>query len=734
MTNILTNKQVANAAAFAGFKGKDLQIAVAVANAESGRNADAQNSIDCTGLWQINQPVWRSSHPAWTIEWLKLPSNNAVAAYTVWKASGWGAWSTYTGGQYQKYMSAAADAIANRVSGDVVGGSTPKDTSNLEIGPPSGAIYNPSPLFLKNTPTMSDFYLMGSKLDAHIQKNVISANVDFTTDQVSQITINILDPKLDFISSGLCKPGTPARLQKMDFVVATLETSDTNGNFTVTLKCRPQVVQKLKSRKGTLVMANSSPSDFVKAECKAVGAYAYIQASPIRNSVARDLPEIGQTYDLDQTPSTWTTFQRLAQELGYICFEENGTIYFGQPTYFTSRGKKTPLVVGFRTGPKAHRALSIPNTSKSLDSVQTTMDFTLPLSRAFEARCGRTLQLKGIPEFSGYYMVSEVSFNLAGNTQLLNISAQTPVDPAVAPPPGSNIITGGLNDAGATSDGSWPLIGGRSKFPVTTPYGIRGSWAAGYHTGADMACPIGTPVMAVYDGTVVDLNSWGADYGNHIILKVGAAEWGYCHLSRILVAKGAQVKSGQVIGYSGETGRAFGPHLHLEYRTAPWKYDNKTDDPEIYMMKKGVSSGVVPGGGTKLAADFVKEALTRQGGKYVLGAPRTPSNPNQTTFDCSSLIQWALYQVGITHFPGTTFTQVPYLEKKGMEITTGEAYKTRGALLYRTGTAGGARDHVAISLGNNQTIEAEGTSYGVTVASAIGRGWTHAFRVPGLRY
>jgi murein DD-endopeptidase MepM/ murein hydrolase activator NlpD len=581
---------------------------------------------------------------------------------------------------------------------------------------------------------MNDFYLMGSKLQTNIKKNIIAAQAEFTTDQVSQLAITLLDPNFDFLDTGLCKIGTPCRLQNIDLVVASVETSATAGNPTVTVKCRPKVVQDLKNRTGTKVMQGASPSDFVKAECKAVGANAYIQASPQRASVSRDIPEAGQTYTPDRKPSSWTTFQRLANELGYIVFEENGTIYFGQPTYFTLRGKELPLKVGFRTGDNRNRALGIPECSKSLDSAETTISVQLPLSRAFEARCGRTMKLSGVPEFDGFYMVSAVNFDLAGSTELMTVEAKTPVDPVAQPPEGSNLIVGALNQAGASSDGSWPLP---KQYKVTTAYGVRGGWAAGFHTGADFACPQGTPVYAVYDGKVVAKNSWGADYGTHVILKVGNAEWGYMHLSRITVAVGSQVKSGQIIGYSGNTGNTTGPHLHLEYRTAPFKYNNKVHDPIPQLMKKGVSSGIssISAGknGSKSAADFAYWAGTRAGGKYVFGAARTPSNANQMQFDCSSLVQWALYQVGITNFPGDTVSQTAYLNRKGTRISIEQAVNTRGALLYRLG-GGGKSDHVAISLGNGTTIEASSPSIGIGNQSALGRGWNAAYLVPGLRY
>jgi len=83
------------------------------------------------------------------------------------------------------------------------------------------------------------------------------------------------------------------------------------------------------------------------------------------------------------------------------------------------------------------------------------------------------------------------------------------------------------------------------------------------HRGLDFRAPAGTAVEAVADGRVILVeshyyagNSMYIDHGNGVISL-------YFHLSRFDVFKGGIVKRGQVIGRSGCTGRATGPHLHL---------------------------------------------------------------------------------------------------------------------------------------------------------------------------
>jgi murein DD-endopeptidase MepM/ murein hydrolase activator NlpD len=125
------------------------------------------------------------------------------------------------------------------------------------------------------------------------------------------------------------------------------------------------------------------------------------------------------------------------------------------------------------------------------------------------------------------------------------------------------------------------LVNGVSPVPgkrITTPFGKKGSWTNGYHTGDDYACPIGTKVVATRAG-VVKSGSWGPSHGTHIIIeskvsKGNAIRHLYAHLSQKSVEVGAYVKAGQQIGRSGNTGRTTDPHLHYEERLSPYGYMN----------------------------------------------------------------------------------------------------------------------------------------------------------------
>ena len=116
----------------------------------------------------------------------------------------------------------------------------------------------------------------------------------------------------------------------------------------------------------------------------------------------------------------------------------------------------------------------------------------------------------------------------------------------------------------------WPLpVAGT----ITSQFGYRVDPITGEvssHTGTDIACAEGTPILAAADGTVTvanGLDSWGGSYGYYIQIDHGGGlETLYAHCSSICVTTGQQVQVGQVIGYVGHTGRVTGSHLHLEMR------------------------------------------------------------------------------------------------------------------------------------------------------------------------
>jgi murein DD-endopeptidase MepM/ murein hydrolase activator NlpD len=108
-----------------------------------------------------------------------------------------------------------------------------------------------------------------------------------------------------------------------------------------------------------------------------------------------------------------------------------------------------------------------------------------------------------------------------------------------------------------------------------TPYVFEASYAGfpHFHTGIDLAVPLGTPVFAAADGVVMlarpmaDSNGTLVGYGNYVIIQHDAGlKTLYGHLLTIGVKEGDIVHRGQLVGLVGSTGNSTGPHTHFEVR------------------------------------------------------------------------------------------------------------------------------------------------------------------------
>jgi len=119
---------------------------------------------------------------------------------------------------------------------------------------------------------------------------------------------------------------------------------------------------------------------------------------------------------------------------------------------------------------------------------------------------------------------------------------------------------------------SYPSHSGYYTHPV--PEGHKTQGVHGYN-GVDYGAPIGTPVYAAAEGSVIVSrfqtlsNPWFGGYGNYIVIEhPNGTQTLYGHLNAVYTPIGARVDKGQVIGEVGNTGKSTGAHLHFEVRGA----------------------------------------------------------------------------------------------------------------------------------------------------------------------
>jgi murein DD-endopeptidase MepM/ murein hydrolase activator NlpD len=160
---------------------------------------------------------------------------------------------------------------------------------------------------------------------------------------------------------------------------------------------------------------------------------------------------------------------------------------------------------------------------------------------------------------------------------------------------GAGSSDSGGSGSGSDGGGGGSTTGGVSPVPgavIGAHFGEYGSWSR-YHTGIDFRAAYGTPIRAVKSGVVLYAGNSGDWAGNHVAIKHGDSKTTmYSHMSSMAVRAGETVQAGQVVGRVGETGRAFGAHLHFELYPAGVKYGDvyKAINPQPWLKANGVST------------------------------------------------------------------------------------------------------------------------------------------------
>lgn len=120
-------------------------------------------------------------------------------------------------------------------------------------------------------------------------------------------------------------------------------------------------------------------------------------------------------------------------------------------------------------------------------------------------------------------------------------------------------------------------------YSISSAFGQR--WGT-LHPGVDLAIGEGTPYYATHAGTV-KLARWNGGYGYCVIVDVGnGVEILFGHSSKLVAREGQKVQAGDLLGFVGNTGYSFGPHLHYEVRQ-----NNAPIDPMPFMRSHGVDIG-----------------------------------------------------------------------------------------------------------------------------------------------
>lgn len=241
------------------------------------------------------------------------------------------------------------------------------------------------------------------------------------------------------------------------------------------------------------------------------------------------------------------------------------------PTEFSPTPRSQPVVPVTPPAPTAPAAASdgyiAPNTI-IFSERSTGCKATVQSGQAPSGVCGGVSvpSVNGTPSAPGLATPSSVTTVGAGSLTTIAPSVAVGSTPSLR-----DFYRRTMRPPGRLGNGNIRLI-----FPLSIPAPISSlfGWRihpitgdARFHTGTDLAAPIGTPVLAAYAGQVAIADFLGG-YGLAVAIDhtKGTQQTLYAHLSEVFVQAGDQVKQGDVIGRVGSTGNSTGPHLHFEFR------------------------------------------------------------------------------------------------------------------------------------------------------------------------
>lgn len=293
---------------------------------------------------------------------------------------------------------------------------------------------------LTNTERIRDILFRGKPALHDIKEKVTAAGLDMSTTQASELSFEISDPGFKILNSGRFAVDTPVSYRGLPMTISVLETTSGGGQGGLSVKCRSSAIKRLKDLRGAHVVKDATPSSYVIAECKLAGVKYVVQPSSAkRHQIARDIPQKGQEYDNTNHPSAWTTFQRMATDAGYIMYEVGGTIYFGQPTWLVARSPKVTVEWYPENGKEPY---TIPQFRQSTDSRDVEVSVELPIDRAGTIFPGYGISFTDFPVFSGVYLITQVSYPLAGVGNI-SVTASTLRNPKPTPVNGKAVSGGG---------------------------------------------------------------------------------------------------------------------------------------------------------------------------------------------------------------------------------------------------------------------------------------------------
>lgn len=259
------------------------------------------------------------------------------------------------------------------------------------------------------------------------EEQLLSANLELTVDQQSEIQFLMEDPNFVYFNSfGKDGPiGKAATYEDLKLTVAAYSLdAGTTGFGALNLKLRPTGIEKSRAIRGALTRENISPTQFVIDAARSAGMTAVAQGSAVRPSISRDVGADDANKDVDK--NEWTTVKRLAAEEGFLCFERNNVLVFGSPQWLFDTQPAHVFSWGTGSPYKQNQMLEMPSLDVSVAKViNDEINFVVPTDSAGIILPGQCAEIRNVPFVKPKMLITKVAYPLVGYGDM-EITARSP--------------------------------------------------------------------------------------------------------------------------------------------------------------------------------------------------------------------------------------------------------------------------------------------------------------------
>lgn len=451
-----------------------------------------------------------------------------------------------------------------------------------------------APDVLKSVQGIRNLMLEGTGLNAQVASILTGAEVNLTIEGASTLTLTLHDTDRKVLRSGILDSRITAQVDDFGFELVQVRKSD--DDLSVIFEDLPVVALRRHDEPLKVAAGTTNHLEFARrlvAEEPWIqfryGPGAKVETAKVeltRGKPASDQPE--------EREDSWTALGRIADERGWRRWAVRNQVVYVPETYMFLGDPEYVLEENARQG--VERINFDYDSGKPVGTVTVT-------ARAgrWQIPVGVCVEVRGCGPANGKWLVSSIQRSLFSLLLTITLTQPRPELPEPDPPPaptaadlgpseGSSAspVTDSGTPSGPPGKGSWegdtagiwlwPVQG-----PVTSPFGMRDGKL---HAGLDIAVPIGTPVHASADGTVIHAGA-ASGYGIAVYITHPLGSWGhkpgrlitrYGHLSSVQCRRGQPVRQGDVIAKSGNTGHSTGPHCHFEMRP-----NDQPVDPRNYL-------------------------------------------------------------------------------------------------------------------------------------------------------